>query len=697
MVSFFGDSKAWCSHSLRERLNESTYLLPLLLPIVLFLWIWHSLLTRTLSLTAFAVFFILCVLALVYGRLFTKLTSLSLKTSDNFSLQFLCGYFLVNTTLFVLSLVTPFSIVINAFILTTCGLLLALFLPRRANDSPKPASYLPNLLCILLSGMGATLWCTDSLKPALSDGHVTIYQMWIDCFFHARQISAFSHSHGLRSLSDFRMSGAPVVPYHYASYATPAAVLALTDSSALDVFASFMLPFGILLTGVAAFSLAGSIWGIWPGLAATIAVVLLPDAYQQEFGNKYLSYHFLQQVAPTGLYGIPCVSLSWIFVLDACRSGKFASLFFAYAFTLITLIYSAFFFVANALLIMIYPCLFFSTVKASWRFIIAIFLAASFVLIVLLSQHSPNIPTLRFDGSGIKQYASALLISFDPGFLKSFFTRELGGQQYPTLVFQIYMAGMVVACAFGVWILAYGVVCLFTKARTEEKAFLLPLFVLINYIVMVLGLASDAKRIGGPNDLVHRPFVWAYFVIVAWTSAGIYALLIGNGPPRSTLARFFTVIFVFSSFVVPIVFARNTQTMAVWKGLDSYKTMDSVPSGLVEACQYIRRKSGAEDIIQDSENDAKLVITALAERQDYAVESLNGEYHYRVPEGLHQRLDEVAAFKQMEDTDKLNEFVRNQTISWYILRPSSVVAWPASFLEASVFNSGGFRVYHFTR
>ena len=125
--------------------------------------------------------------------------------------------------------------------------------------------------------------------------------------------------------------------------------------------------------------------------------------------------------------------------------------------------------------------------------------------------------------------------------------------------------------------------------------------------------------------------------------------------------------------------------------------MDSVPSGLVEACQYIRRKSGAEDIIQDSENDAKLVITALAERQDYAVESLNGEYHYRVPEGLHQRLDEVAAFKQMEDTDKLNEFVRNQTISWYILRSSSVVAWPASFLETSVFNSGGFRVYHFTR
>jgi hypothetical protein len=133
--------------------------------------------------------------------------------------------------------------------------------------------------------------------------------------------------------------------------------------------------------------------------------------------------------------------------------------------------------------------------------------------------------------------------------------------------------------------------------------------------------------------------------------------------------------------------------MAVWKGLDSYKTMDSVPSGLVEACQYIRRESGAEDIIQDSENDPKLMVTALAERQEYAA-IYNPSY---APEGVHERLDELAAFKKMVDTDKLKEFVRKRTISWYILRPSSVVAWPASFLETSVFNLGGFRVYHFTR
>jgi len=262
------------------------------------------------------------------------------------------------------------------------------------------------------------------------------------------------------------------------------------------------------------------------------------------------------------------------------------------------------------------------------------------------------------------------------------------------LVFQLYMAVMVVASTFGLWIVAYGLVCLFTKARTGERAFFFPFFALINYIVMFLGLASDAKRAGGPVDLLHRPFVWAYFVIVAWTSAGIYALLIGNRPPRSTLARFFTAIFVFSSLAVPIVLAHNNQAMAIWETLSSYKVMNSVPSGLVEACVYVRRESGTQDIVQDSENDPKLVISALAERQDYAVASF---YGLQVPEGVHQRLDELAEFKKTADTEKLNEFVRKHAFSWYILRPTSAVAWPASFLETSEFNYGGFRVYHFTR
>jgi hypothetical protein len=89
------------------------------------------------------------------------------------------------------------------------------------------------------------------------------------------------------------------------------------------------------------------------------------------------------------------------------------------------------------------------------------------------------------------------------------------------------------------------------------------------------------------------------------------------------------------------------------------------------------------------------VVTALAERQDFAVENGSGEI--RMPNGLRQRLDEVAGFKKTANTEELAEFVRKHRISWYLLRPTTDVAWPASFLETSVFNSGGYRVYHFKR
>ena len=90
----------------------------------------------------------------------------------------------------------------------------------------------------------------------------------------------------------------------------------------LAAFVGFLLPFGILLSGLAALSLADSVWGRCAGIAATLAVTLLPEAYQQGFGNKWLSYHFLQQAAPDGLYGVAlCCDRVDVHLNDA----KFAS------------------------------------------------------------------------------------------------------------------------------------------------------------------------------------------------------------------------------------------------------------------------------------------------------------------------------------------------------------------------------------
>ena len=696
------------SHSLTDlgrRLRGSKYVFLYLVAIALFLSLWHSRVSHRFSLRAFAVFLSLCGLSLIYGRLVINLIPSSVKAAGGFTVQFLCGYLVLSALLLVFSLFTPFGIVTNVFIVAGGGLLILLCCPGSATDIRKPADCLPDFLCLLISGVAATLWCTDLLSGVLRDGQNVVYPIFIDGFYHVRQISSFAQAHGLKTIFDIRMSGASPRLYHYAIYVAPAVLSVFTKSSAYTIFVSFLVPFGILLTGLAAFSLTASVWGIWPGLAATVAVTLLPDAYQQGFGNKFLSYNLFQQIVPGGSYGVACVAIAWICILEGCKTGKLASIVMGYAVLLMSITYKAHFFVANAFLLMIYPCLFLHGLGLSWRIISAILLTSLFGLVVSLSQHLEGVPTLRLDGTGGIPYASAVFGVSEPGVLKSLFhgvfTPVPAIQRSGIALTQIFVcvAGFIVLITFGFWAAALLFVSLLNKTKIGTALFFFPFLVAVNYLVVSLGLALDANGIGRPEELLHRPFVWAYFVVAAWTGAGTYAYLIGNQPPRSRSALIFAAILALSSFSVPLACARNIQTFPAFRGMGSYKMFNSVPSGLTKACLYIRKHSQIKDIIQDSENDPRWVIAALAERQAFiACDPVKTASfgNTRLPEGLRAGLRELAECKEMTDEASVTTFMQQHRISWYILEPVSKVAWPTSFLEKTAFQCGGYRVFHFS-
>ena len=105
---------------------------------------------------------------------FIKVTALSFKAAHTFSLQFVVGYLVINTLLFLLSLFTPLGITTNAFIVIGGGLMILFSKLEIAKDSHRRADYLPDFVCLLLSGIAATLWCTDALRPVVKEGPVTI-------------------------------------------------------------------------------------------------------------------------------------------------------------------------------------------------------------------------------------------------------------------------------------------------------------------------------------------------------------------------------------------------------------------------------------------------------------------------------------------------------------------------------------------
>jgi len=658
---------------------------------VAFLSFWQVRVTGHLSWSAFAALLLFVCVCLAYGQAFLAATASLVRNKAGLPFQFLSGFFIFNTLLFLVSLLSPFGMLLNLALLALGALGLTIFCARRQPVPDEAHEALPGLLCVLVAGLAATLWCSDAQAPLPIHGQTAIYQTWQDSFFHVRQISAFAQAHGIGSIQNIRMSEAPTQIYHYASYLSTAALSVLTGIPAIDAYASFQLPFGIFLVGLAAFSLVSAIWGVWPALAAALAVLLLPDAYQQGFANRYLSYNFLAQVNLGMLYGIACAAIPWVFVLEGSRRGNLVSILVAYLFLAICLFYKAHVFVANAFLILIYPCLFFSGARLRWRLFAGIALTAIFIAVVGFSQSIASVPVLRLDGSGIGHYIVILLRDFDEGYLKAFFTQVFTLEKHSKPVEAMYVVFMLSISTFGLWLVATLLVVVAGRAKASAAIYCFPLLVIANYLVMSIGLALDTRGVGTPDELMNRPLAWAYFAVVAWTAGGAYYLAIGDRLPRSRVARAALLALFCLALLGPLVFSKNLQTYPARKGFATYAEFNAVPLCLVQASRFIRDNSHPQDTVQDSENDPRFVVTALAERQLFAGESIFG----KPGKNLQERLDGLASFRAMQDAAEVKFYAASHKIDWYILQPGTAVSWPASFLQEAVFACDGYRVFRF--
>jgi hypothetical protein len=663
--------------------------------LIAFLSTWHWKTTGYLSASTVATFAAFSSTTLIYGSVVLRLSPLSPKLAGGLTLQFLLGFLLFNTALFVLSLAFAWGVATSFLILVAVGLLTLFARGGRPRIASEATDLAPDLLCLLISGIGATLWSADALSPMMIDGQDTVFKLWHDSFAHMRMISSFAQSHGLGTVSDLRMAGASPFLYHYASYFTPAVIESLTGSDALQVYAGFQLPFGILLTGLAAFSLAASLWGPWPGLAAGCAIILLPDAYQQGFGNRELSYSFLQQVNVAALYGVSCAAAAWIFILDGCKAGRYGSIIIGYVLILLIVAYKSQIFIANAFLAMIYPCLFFTGLRASRRWLVGTAFLVLFGVAVWLSQKVDGVPTLRPDFSfqSGSWYTTRLLKSYDPGLFKSLFSWLILPDR-PRVIVGLSAVGMILLSSFGLWIGAFGIIFLHLRKRIDAAAPFFPLFLIVNYLIMALGLSLNAGLLGATDELQNRPVVWAYFGVVSWTSGAAYACAFGNRPPRGPAVRVCVVALALASFMVPWHFARDLQTFPAWHGSlswDKFASFPAFPSCLVRAARYIGQHSQSGDVIQDSENDPHMLVGALAEREEFADDWIFGTRS----NGLNERINDVAAFKATTSEADLLAFAIKNKIGWYLLRPESTVHWAEYFQEKSVFDCDGYRVYRF--
>lgn len=647
---------------------------------------WQCRVTGQVSLLVVSWLALIVATALLIGALLSTTMLRHSPALQSLSARLLIGLLISNLILFVSAMLSPFGLVINSIALFSILTVLLIVARRAGVARALPHSHVTERILFPLAGIAVTLWCWDTLRPIEINGNGAVIQAWMDIFYHLSQISSFAYSRGPGTLFDVQMTGAPMQPYHMASYILAATMVSATGMSAYEAYASLLLPMGLFATVLGAYTLGRVAFGPWPALAGATALILLPDAAQQGFGNPFLGYYWLQLIAPSLMYGVASAAVVFACVLEACRNGRLTMALFGYFFVLVTLLYKAQIFVAISLLAMVLPLLF---LRGRWSRYRAVLLAVALGVYfgaAAISQLSNSVPTLRLDGSGLGPYAGAVLSQQDAGVLRDWFEGLFAGAGNSWALKALIFCSLLLVSTFGVYLFGYLVAMRRPQAGVTRLARAFPLLVVVVYLVMATSLALDERHVGTMEELLHRPFVWAYFVVVVFFGAALYVRKFGDAPPITMHARAALLSVAVLLLYVPWHFGQQIQTFKTWQ--TRYPVL---PACLVEVAQYIEAHSQPTDVVQDSLNDPAYRLTALSQRKPYALDSGG----FRLPDGIRGRFEELARIKSLDSEQELSTAMRAAGIRWYVVNPGDRVAWALMAQSRRVFECGGYLVFKF--
>lgn len=643
---------------------------------------WHVLTARSASVTISLSLLVAVLVAFFLGDILLKLLLNDKAAFDTLSFRLLGGVLTGIVLLYVSALALPFGLPVDAAIIASAVIAIWLFVRKGSWTTALSGGEPAESTFLALGLVAVTLWCSDLLSPISSSPVATVIPAWQDVFYHLSQIAAFSGSTGAATIHDVQMAGVVAHPYHFASYAVPGLLVSAGGVTEWVAYASFLVPVGILLTFLAAHALAAPLFGAWPAAFGALALLVLPDASQQGFGNPFMGYHWMQQIAPAGGYGVASAAMSFLLMIEACRSRRCWLIFASYAFLLVTLIFKAQIFVAIAFLIWIFPALFFVGLSVLQRVTGAVILTAVFIVVVHFSQQLPSVPVIRLDGSSLATFSHTILGMQYQGLVKTIFSEILPVTGAYVLVFGL----MLLIITFGIFPVVYGFQLGRLRREFETVAWLFPILAIGTFLIMATGLALDNRHIGTPEELLHRPFVWAYFVMVVWATTGAYRLRFGDAPPgKATAARWLGAI-VILTVVIPGNFGDRIQTMPIWG-----RGYPALSDCLVRSANFIKGNSLWSDIVQDTNNDPKFILTALSARKPYAIDTGG----VRAPKGIAERLQSLAAVRNAATIDQASAMARQMGIQWWVVSPRASVAWQSGASQHAAFTCGKYQVFRF--
>jgi hypothetical protein len=648
------------------------------LTISAFLVVWITLASGRLNLRSVVFLLVLPWVLLRAGGIITA----ALRLPSFFALDFLLGVAAVSVGVMAWKIFVPFSLWILLVILLIAVASIPKFLPQHPRD---PVSAL-GLLSVITSLAAATGWSQDFILPTTSVNGAIVFKPWTDFFFHATIVARSLGDRTLQQVGNYEWKGFPAFIYHYASYSLASCLAKVGELPAYGTVVGFWAPFGSFLTGLASYALGRAIWSQGAGLAALMAALLIPDAALLKVAHPLYGYFWLQHVAPGGLYGVAIAGTALILILQGAREGRRVWIVSGVVMAALVAPFKVHIFTAAFPLLFSFAILAWPPRTRMRWLVLGICVAAGAALLPLTNCFYIG-PNIQFGFSGGALYWK-LLANLATGTRVESWYRVFGtGHPFPSHLAQAI--GLLLLNALGIFVVVAPLIWLLAiRRKTWQASDGISVAAVAILLLMTFGLSGDAR------DLIHRPFVWAYWLVGSLTAGRLFSMAAGRRPQPPIWAAAVTIL---ALMLIPFRYGSGLER-GKWLGAEAFSNL-RVDRGLVDCAYYIRGQPPADAVVQDSRLDELLIVGGLSERPSFVARAKVWVALSKAFRGspFQEQLRRLENLQQATNLPDLQHSVRETGIRWYVAHPGDSNSWPTEFRDRAAFESNGYKVYDMQR
>jgi hypothetical protein len=611
----------------------------------------------------------------------------ALRFPSFFALDFLLGVTVVSVVVMAWTFFVPVSLWVLLTVLLIAATSIPKLLPSHRRD---PLSAL-GLLSVIVSLVAATGWSQDLIFPTTAANGTVIFKPWSDFFIHATFVARSLRGETLFQVGNYEWKGFPVVFYHYASYSLPICLAKVGSLPGYTTVVGFWAPFGSFLTGLASYALGRVFWTQAAGLTAMVATFLIPDLCLLNVAHPTYGYFWLQHAAPGGLYGVAVGGIALMLVTIGIRDGRRTWIASGVAAGALVVFFKIQIFAAAFPLLAAYAIVGWPPRK-QWQWLILAGCVAVGVAMLPLANRFYIGPNVRFDLSGSVWYWQVLAKIATGTPLESWY--RVFNVAHPFPAHLPLAIGLLLVNALGIFAVVAPFVWLVAAWRKKwQAAEGISLGAVGILLLMTFGMGGTGTS-DNAHEFIHRPFVWAYWLVGSLAAGRLFSLLAAHRPQLWTRVVVVTAMIL---TLVPVCYGSGLQRAKGTVG--NVRSGIHIDRGLIDCARYIRNRPPAEAVVQDSQLDKFLIVGGLSDRPSFAarVDEWARQSKAFRQSSYKEQLRKLQVLQQAANIPDLQQSVRETGIRWYVTHPGDPNVWPPEFRDQPAFESNGYRVYDMER